>query len=118
MRRLWSTYSRTIGISLAAVVLTLFGLAAPAAAGDQVPVTATATGVVTGTTHLPGGITQVDESLTGNATYLRNFTATGTGLLNSQANYTYTRCMVGSNGTDSVCIAISVEPGQSLLSRR
>lgn len=56
MRRLWS--------SLLMAVLTLCGLAAPAAA-DQVPFTATGTAVITGVTHLPGGLTQLDGSLSG-----------------------------------------------------
>jgi hypothetical protein len=46
--------SRRIGSSLVVVVLTLCGLAAPAAAADQVSFTATGTAVLTGITHLPG----------------------------------------------------------------
>ena len=42
MKRLWNTASRRIGNSFVVVVLTLCGLAAPAAA-DQVPFTATGT---------------------------------------------------------------------------
>ena len=62
MRRLWNTTSRRIGSSLWVIVLTLVGLAAPAAAADQVSFTLNGTGVVTGVTHLPGGLTQVDIS--------------------------------------------------------
>ena len=103
--RLWRTHTCMVGSCLAVVVLTLCGLAAPASAGDQVPFSASGTGVVTGTTHLPGGLTQVDQSFSGNATHLGNFTGTGTGLLDHQGNFTQTSCLVGATGTDSVCIA-------------
>jgi hypothetical protein len=72
---------RTIGISLAVIILTLVGLAAPASAADQVPFSLSLTGAVTGRTRLPGGITQVDVSLMGTATHLGDFTGTGTLLL-------------------------------------
>ena len=89
------------------LVLTLFGLAAPATAGDQVPFSASGTGEVTGTMHQPGGLTQVDQSFSGTATYLGEFTGTGVGLLDQHGNFTQIACLVGSNGIDSVCIAIS-----------
>lgn len=107
MRRLSSTHYRTIGISLALVILSLFGLAAPAAADDPWPFSFTGTGVVTKTTHhQPGGLTQVDNVFTGTATYLGNYTATGTGYVSNQENFTYTSCLLGANGTDSVCVAL------------
>ena len=47
MRRLWNMTSRRIGSSLVVAVLTLCGLAAPAAATDQVPFNAEGTAVIT-----------------------------------------------------------------------
>jgi hypothetical protein len=107
MRHFWNTYYRTIGISLALVVLTLLGLAAPASAADQVPYSATDVTVSTNRTRVPGGIIQSDVSGTGNATYLGDYTATGTALLDPHGNFTYTGCNVGANGKDSVCFALS-----------
>jgi hypothetical protein len=43
MRRFWNTAACRIGIRLVMVALTLCALAAPAAAADQVPFTATGT---------------------------------------------------------------------------
>jgi hypothetical protein len=66
MRRLWNTVSRRIGSSLVVVVLTLCGLAAPAAAAaNQVPFTATGTAQITGVTHLPGGLIQMSTNVSG-----------------------------------------------------
>ena len=107
MRRIWNTTSRRIGSSLMVAVLTLFGLAAPAAADDQVPFTASATGVVTGVTHLPGGLTQVDFSNSGTATHLGNFTGAVTRIQDHQGNFATTAVYVGANGTDSVFFAVS-----------
>ena len=107
MRRFWNTTSRRIGSRLAAVVLTLAGLAAPAAAADQVPFTITGTGVITGVTHLPGGLTQVDFSTAGTATHLGDFTGPLTRIQNHQGNFATTAVIVGANGTDSVFLAVS-----------
>ena len=67
MKRSWNTASQQIGSTLV-IVLALFGLAAPAAA-NEVPFTATGTAVITGVTHLPGGLTQLDGIVLGNATH-------------------------------------------------
>ena len=101
MRRFWSMTSRRIGSSLVVVVLTLCGLAAPAAADDQVPFTATGTAVITDVTHLPGGLTQVDFSTSGSATHLGSFTGPLTRIQNHQGNFGSTAVIVGANGTDS-----------------
>jgi len=106
MRRLWNTTARRIGRSLVVVVLTLCGLAAPAAA-NQVPFTASGTVVITGVTHLPGGLTQVDGSFSGNATHLGDCTGSGTRIQDHQGNFGTTAVLVGANGTDSVFFAIS-----------
>lgn len=107
MRRLWNTTSRRIGSSLVVIVLTLCGLAAPAAAADQVPFTLSGTAVVTGVTHLPGGLTQVDLSHSGTATHLGNYTGPATSILDHQGNFAATVVLVGANGTDSVFLTVS-----------
>lgn len=107
MGRLWNTTSRRIGSSLVVAVLTLFGLAAPAAAADQVPFTATGTAVITGVTHLPGGLTQLDGSVSGTATHLGDFTGPITRIQNHQGDFSTTAVFVGANETDSVFLAIS-----------
>jgi len=106
MRRLWNTTSRRIGSSLVVVVLTLFGLA-PAAADDQVPFTISGTGVITGVTHLPGGLTQVNFSTSGTATHLGSFTGPLTRIQDHQGNFGSTAVIVGANGTDSVFLSIN-----------
>ena len=107
MRRLGNTASRRIGSSLVVVVLTLCGLAAPAAADDQVPFTATGTAVITSVTHLPGGLTQLSATVTGTATHLGNTTGPLTRIQDHQGNFATTTVLVGANGTDSVFISIS-----------
>ena len=88
-------------------VLTLCGLAAPAAAANQVPFTATGTAVITGVTHLPGGLTQLDASVSGTATHLGNVTGPLTRIQDHQGNFGSTAVFVGANGTDSVFLTIS-----------
>jgi hypothetical protein len=107
MRRSWNTTARRIGSRLAVVVLTLCGLAAPAAAANQVPFTATGTAVITGVTHLPGGLTQLDASVSGTATHLGNVTGPLTRIQDHQGNFVSTAVFVGANGTDSVFLTIS-----------
>jgi hypothetical protein len=106
MRHLWNTASRRIGSSLVVVVLTLFGLAAPAAA-NQVPFTATGTAVITGVTHLPGGLIQMDASVTGTATHLGDVTGPLTRIQSHQGGFVTTVVFVGANGTDSVFLTIN-----------
>ncbi|HEY0602803.1 MAG TPA: hypothetical protein VGD58_07825 [Herpetosiphonaceae bacterium] len=107
MRRVWNTTSRRIGSSLLVVMLTLIGLASPAAAANQVPFTAIGTAVITGVTHLPGGLTQLDGSLSGKATHLGNVTGSITRIQDHQGGFTSTAVLVGANGTDSVVLSIS-----------
>lgn len=106
MRGLWNTTSRRIGSRLVVVVLTLFGLEAPAAA-DEVPFTATGTAVITDVTHLPGGLTQVEFSTSGTATHLGDFTGPLTRIQDHQGNFGSTAVIVGANGTDSVFFSVS-----------
>jgi len=107
MRRLGNMTSRRIGSRLAVVVLTLCGLAAPAAADDQVPFTATGTAVITSVTHLPGGLTQLNASVSGTATHLGNTTGPLARIQDHQGNFSTTTVLVGANGTDSVFLTIS-----------
>ena len=106
MRHVWNTTSRRIGSSLVVVGVILLGLAAPAAA-DQVPFTATGTATITGVTHLPGGLTQLDASVSGTATHLGNTTGPLTRIQDHQGNFVSTAVFVGANGTDSVFLTIS-----------
>jgi hypothetical protein len=98
MRHAWS--------SLVMVVIISFGLAAPAAA-HQVPFTATGTAVITGVTHLPGGLTQLDATVSGSATHLGNTTGPLTRIQNHQGNFVTTTVFVGANGTDSVFLTVN-----------
>jgi hypothetical protein len=106
MKHLWNTTSRRIESSLVVLVLILFGLAAPAAA-DEVPFTATGTAVITGVTHLPGGLTQLDASVSGTATHLGNTTGPLTRIQDHQGNFVSTAVFVGANEMDSVFLTIN-----------
>jgi hypothetical protein len=106
MRRLWNATSRGIGSGLVVVVLTLCGLAAPAAA-NQVPFTATGTAEITGVTHLPGGLIQMNCNVSGTATHLGNVTGPLTRIQDHQGNFGSTAVFIGANGTDSVFLTIS-----------
>ena len=101
----WNTTSRRIASSLA-VILTLLGVAAPAAA-NQVPFTATGTAVITGVKHLPGGLTQLDGSVSGNATHLGSFTGPITRVQSHQGSFVSTAVFVSANGKDSVFLTIN-----------
>ena len=107
MRSLWNTISRRSGSSLVVAVLALCGLAAPAAADDQVPFTAIGTAVITSVTHLPGGLTQLSGTVSGTATHLGNTTGPITRTQNHQGSFSTTTVLVGANGTDSVFLTIS-----------
>lgn len=74
-------------------------------ADDQVPFTATAT--VTGVTHLPGGLTQVNFSTSGNATHLGNFTGPLTRIQDHQGNFGSTAVIVSANGKDNVFFSVN-----------
>ena len=105
MRSSWNT-SRRIGSSLVVVVLTLCGLAAPAAAVNQVPFTATGTAVITSVTNLPGGLVQLNCNVSGTATHLGNVSGPLTRIQDHQGNFGSTAVFVGANG-DSVFLTIN-----------
>jgi hypothetical protein len=62
--------------------------------------------VLTGVTHLPGGLTQVDLSNSGNATHLGDFTGSITRIENHQGNFASIVVLTGANGTDSVFMTV------------
>src|ERR1044072_256858 len=108
MTRLSNTTSCRIGSSLLVVlVFTLAGLAAPATADEHVSFTATGTAVLTGVTHLPGGLTQVNFNTSGSATHLGDFTGPLTRIQDNQGNFGSTAVIVGANGKDTVFFAVS-----------
>jgi hypothetical protein len=74
---------------------------------DQVSFTATGTALLTALTKLPGGLTQLDFSVSGKATHLGDFTGQGTRIQDHQGNFGTTSVFVGANGKDSVFISIS-----------
>ncbi len=74
---------------------------------DQVPFTVMGTAVITGVTVLPGGMTQLDFSLSGNATHLGNFTATGSRFQDQYGNFFSAGSIIGANKKDSVALEIN-----------
>ena len=102
-----NTTSRWIGSSLLVIVITMCGLAVRASVDEQVAFTATATAVITGVTHLPGGITQVNFNTSGSATHLGNFTGPLTRLQDNQGTFGSTAVIVGANGKDSIFFSVS-----------
>ena len=74
---------------------------------DQVPWTATGTAVITSVTKLPGGLTQLDGFVTGNATHLGDVTGPITRIQDNQGNFGTTTVFVGANGKDSVFLSVS-----------
>jgi hypothetical protein len=74
---------------------------------EQVSFTATGTGVITGVTHLSGGLTQVNFSTSGNATHLGTFTGPLTRIQDNQGNFGSTAVIVGANGKDRVFFSVS-----------
>ena len=74
---------------------------------DQVPWTATGTALLTGVTKLPGGMTQLDGTTSGNATHLGDFTGPVTRIQDNQGNFGSTAVIVGANGKDSVFFSVS-----------
>jgi hypothetical protein len=74
---------------------------------EQVPFTANATATITGVTHLPGGLTEVNFNTSGSATHLGNFTGPLTRIQDNQGNFGSTAVIVGANGTDTVFFNVS-----------
>jgi hypothetical protein len=104
---------RVVTLALFLVALASFAYLANAgnntvtAADDQVSFTATGTGVLTGVTHLPGGLTELNFDGSGNATHLGNYTGSASRIQDNQGNFGTTAVMIGSNGMDSVFLSVS-----------
>jgi hypothetical protein len=109
-------------IRVVTLVLFVFGVAAAlgsfayvanagdntvAAIDEQVPFTATGTGVLNSVMHLPGGLTQVNFSTSGKATHLGDFTGPLTRIEDNHGNFGSTVVIVGANGKDNVFFNVS-----------
>jgi hypothetical protein len=98
-------------IRVATLALFLAGFGASAAlaqtGNEQVPITMTATAVITGVTKLPGGLTQVNFNTSGKATHLGDFTGPLTRIQDNQGTFGSTAVIVGANGKDSVFLSVS-----------
>ena len=92
-----------------ALFLVVFGASTALAQtnDDQVPFTATGTGVLTGVTKLPGGLTQFNFDGLGNATHLGDTTGSVTRIQDNHGNFATTTVMVSANGKDSVFVSVS-----------
>ena len=77
------------------------------AADEQVSFTATGTAVITGVTHLPGGLTEVNFNTSGKATHLGDFTGPLTRIQDNQGTFGSTAVIVGANGKDSIFLSVS-----------
>ena len=73
---------------------------------DQVPFTATGTGVLTGVTKLPGGLTQFNFDGLGNATHLGDITGSVTRIEDNHGNFVTTTVWVSANEKDSVFVTV------------
>jgi len=95
--------------STLALFLVVFGASTALAQtnDDQVPFTLTGTGVVTGVTHLPGGLTQLNFNTLGNATHLGDITGSVTRIQDNHGNFATTTVIVSANGKDSVFLSVS-----------
>ena len=121
MKLLTQEFSKPVfteAIRVVTLVLFLVVLGAGAAPGslatnivtapdDQVPFTATGTLVITGVTHLPGGLTQIDGFSTGNATHLGDVSGPVTRIQDHQGNFATTAVAVAANGKGSVFFSVS-----------
>jgi len=74
---------------------------------DQVAFTATATGVLTGVTKLPGGLIQLSFNGSGRATHLGDYTGSAARIEDNHGNFGTTAVFVGANEKDSVFLSVS-----------
>src|SRR6185503_16419145 len=74
---------------------------------DQVPWTATGTALLTGVTKLPGGMTQLDGTTSGNATHLGDFTGPVTRIQDNHGNFASTFVFIGANNKGNVFLTTS-----------
>jgi hypothetical protein len=104
-----SVFSVTIRNLTLVLFLVVFGASATlvTATDEQVAFTVTGTGVITGVTHLPGGLTQVNFSTSGKATHQGDFTGPLTRIQDNQGNFGSTAVIVGANGKDTVFLTVN-----------
>ena len=102
-------FGAAMRVATLALFLAVFGASAALAQtnDNQVPFTATGTAVITGVTHLPGGLTQLNFNASGNATHLGNHTGPVTRIQDNQGNFVTTTVMIGANGKDSIFLSVS-----------
>lgn len=99
-------FAEVVRIVLALFVVVL-GAGAALAQTNQVSFTATGTAVITSVTKLPGGLTQLNATLSGSATHLGNATGSATRIQDNQGNFGTTEVFVGANGKDSIFLSVS-----------
>jgi len=95
--------------STLALFLVVFGASTALAQtnDDQVPFTATGTGVLTSVTKLPGGLLQLDGTTKGKATHLGDVSGPVTRIQDHQGNFNSTFVLIGANEKDSVFLTTS-----------
>jgi hypothetical protein len=100
--------SLTQKFSTLALFLVVFGASTALAQtnDDQVPFTFTGTGVLTGVTKLPGGLTQFNFDGLGNATHLGDITGSVTRIEDNHGNFVTTTVWVSANEKDSVFVTV------------
>jgi len=101
--------SLTQKFSTLALFFLVFGASTALAQNNdnQVSFTATATGVLTGVTKLPGGLTQLSFNGSGKATHLGDYTGSAARIEDNQGNFGTTAVFIGSNEKDSVFLSVS-----------
>jgi hypothetical protein len=101
-------FSKTLRAVTLPLVVASFGAGSTLAqTNQQVSFTATGTGVITGITKLPGGLTQLTATASGSATHLGSVTGSFTRLQDNQGNFGTIAVLVGANGKDSVFLSVS-----------
>ena len=101
--------SLTQKFSTLALFFVVFGVSTAHAQtnDDQVPFTASGTGVLMGVTKLPGGLTQLDFIGSGKATHLGDYIAPATRIEDNHGNFNSTAVLIGANEKDSVFFSVS-----------
>ena len=99
----------TVAISVVtlALFLVVFATKNVTATDEQVAFTATGTAIITGVTHLPGGLDQVNFSTSGKATHLGDFTGPLTRIQDHQGNFGSTAVIVAANGKDTIFLSVN-----------
>ena len=99
-------FTRIVTLALFLLVISTAAITVTAT-DDQVPWTATGTAALTKVTKLPGGLTQLDFGVKGNATHLGDVSGPLTRIQDNQGNFGSTAVFVGANGKDSVFLSIN-----------